>query len=99
VIVKVYLLAQPEPSMRDNNRVARLTSIIEPETHNNTRRVDIAPPKQLKAELNLGEIRMHIGIRAGRLYVAVTNAICLGIMLTLCSLCTSKTKMDHLRIS
>jgi hypothetical protein len=85
--------------MGDDSHAAKLTSTIEPEAHNNTRRVDVVPPKQLKAELNLGEIGMRIGIWPGRLYSAVPDAICFDILLTLYSLCMRTTRMNHSRIS
>jgi hypothetical protein len=62
--------------MCHEKQAPRQISSLEPKAHDITRRVDVVPPKQLKAELNLGEIGMRIGIWPGRLYSAVPDAIC-----------------------
>jgi hypothetical protein len=85
--------------MCHEKQAPRQISSLEPKAHDITRRVDVVPPKQLKAELNLGEIGMRIGIWPGRLYSAVPDAICFGILLTLYSLCMRTTRMNHSRIS
>jgi len=79
--------------MRNDNPAAGLTSSIEPEAHDNTRRVDVVPPKKLKTELDLREICMRVRMWADCLYGAVPDTICFDTLLILFSPCM---RTDHL---
>jgi hypothetical protein len=75
-MLEMYLLAQLEPMMAScasGKRAARLTASVESEPHDYACRVDVVSPEQLEAELDLGEVRMRVGVWACRFYGAVPN--------------------------
>jgi hypothetical protein len=52
-----------------------LTSAIEAEAHDYACRVDIVPPQQLKAQLDLGEVRVCICVWTNRRHCAIPYAV------------------------
>ncbi len=56
--------------------VGRCTSTIESKAHDYAGGVDVVSPEELKAQLNLGQIRVRIGVWADRLHCAVPDAVC-----------------------